>query len=56
VISSFFLGDHTRLVVDAGAAAPVIVETTERRSWPRGETVHIAIAAGALLAVPGQAT
>jgi putative spermidine/putrescine transport system ATP-binding protein len=55
VISSFFLGDHTRLVVDAGEAAPLIVETTERRTWPRGETVHIAIAEGALLAVPGQA-
>jgi putative spermidine/putrescine transport system ATP-binding protein len=55
VISSFFLGDHTRLVVDAGAAAPLIVETTERRTWPRGETIHIAIAEGALLAVPGRA-
>jgi putative spermidine/putrescine transport system ATP-binding protein len=52
VISSFFLGDHTRLVVDAGAAAPLIVETTERRMWPRGETIHLAIAEGALLAVP----
>jgi putative spermidine/putrescine transport system ATP-binding protein len=56
VISSFFLGDHTRLVVDAGEAAPLIVETTERRTWPRGETVHLAITPGALLAVPGQAT
>jgi len=55
VISSFFLGDHTRLVVDAGGAAPLIVETTDRRTWPRGETVHLAIAPGAILAVPGQA-
>jgi len=54
VISSFFLGDHTRLVVDAGGGAPIIVETTERRSWPRGETIHIAIAEGALLAVPSR--
>jgi len=54
VISSFFLGDHTRLVVDVGAAAPLIVETTERRKWPRGETVHLALAEGAILAVPGQ--
>src|SRR4029078_4274664 len=43
-ISSFFLGAHPRLVVDAGGAAPLIVETPERRMWPRGETVHIAIA------------
>ena len=55
VISSFFLGDHTRLVVDAGGASPLIVETTERRGWPRGETVHLAIAPGALLAVPARA-
>jgi putative spermidine/putrescine transport system ATP-binding protein len=54
VISSFFLGDHTRLVVDAGATSPLIVETTERRVWPRGETVHLAVADGAILPVPGQ--
>jgi putative spermidine/putrescine transport system ATP-binding protein len=54
VVSSFFLGDHTRLVVDAGGEAPLIVETTERRSWPRGETVHLVVAPGALLPVPGQ--
>jgi hypothetical protein len=41
-------------VVDAGAASPLIVETTQRRSWPRGETVHLAVAPDALLAVPGQ--
>ncbi len=56
VISSFFLGDHTRLAVDAGGAAPLIVESTERRTWPRGEKVHLAIAEGAILAVPGQGT
>jgi putative spermidine/putrescine transport system ATP-binding protein len=55
VISSFFLGDHTRLVVDAGGPTPLIVETTERRGWPRGETVHLSIAPGAILAVPSQA-
>src|SRR5262249_55632722 len=44
VVSSFFLGDRTRLVVDAGGAAPLVVESTERRSWSRGETVHLAIA------------
>ena len=54
VISSFFLGDHTRLVVDAGGTNPLVVETTERRTWPRGETVHLSIAPGALLAVPAQ--
>ena len=52
VISSFFLGDHTRLVLDSGGAAPLVVETTERRTWPRGEKVHIAIPAEAILPVP----
>src|SRR5262249_41849913 len=51
VISSFFLGDHTRLVVDAGGKAPLVVETTERRTWPRGEIVHLAIPDAALLPV-----
>jgi putative spermidine/putrescine transport system ATP-binding protein len=55
IVSSFFLGDRTRLVVDAGMASPLIVETTERRPWPRGERVHLAVAPGALLAVPAQA-
>jgi len=54
IVSSFFLGDHTRLVVDAGEAAPLIVETSERRAWPRGETIHLAVAPEALLVVPGQ--
>jgi len=43
VISSFFLGDRTRLVLDAGEGAPLIVETTQRRTWPRGERVHLAL-------------
>jgi putative spermidine/putrescine transport system ATP-binding protein len=53
VVASFFLGDHTRLVVDAGSAAPLVVETRARRKWPRGETVHLALAEGAVLALPG---
>ena len=52
VISSFFLGDHTRLVVDAGGAMPLIVETSERRTWPRGENIHLAVEEGAMLPVP----
>jgi putative spermidine/putrescine transport system ATP-binding protein len=52
IISSFFLGDHTRLVVDVGTDTPLIVESTERRTWPRGETVHLAVAQHAILPVP----
>jgi putative spermidine/putrescine transport system ATP-binding protein len=53
VLSSFFLGDRTRLVVDAGAASPLVVETSERRSWSPGELVHIAIVEDRLLPLPG---
>jgi putative spermidine/putrescine transport system ATP-binding protein len=41
IVSAFFLGDHTRLVVDTGAAAPIIVETTRRRTFRPGETVGL---------------
>jgi len=55
VVSSFFLGDHTRLVVDAGAGATLVVQTRERRKWPHGEAVHLAIDEGVLVPVPGKA-
>ena len=55
VISSFFLGDRTRLVLDAGEPDPLIIETAERRTWARGESVHLALEEGAILPVPGQA-
>ena len=54
VMSSFFLGDRTRLVLETGDGPPVIVETAERRTWPRGETVHLALDESAILAVPAQ--
>ena len=54
VQSSFFLGDHTRLVIDAGAGTPLIIETIERRTWPSGETVHLRVEASALMAQHGQ--
>jgi rod shape-determining protein MreC len=43
-----------RLVLDAGAATPLFVETTERRTWARGEAVHLALEPGRVLAVAGQ--
>ena len=44
VISAFFLGDHTRLVVDSGAGAPIVVETTRRRTFRAGENVGLKFA------------
>lgn len=49
VISSFFLGDHTRLLLDAGAEQPIIAKIQHRRRFNAGEIVHCAIDADALL-------
>jgi putative spermidine/putrescine transport system ATP-binding protein len=54
VVSAFFLGDRTRLAVEASGST-LIVDTAERRAWSRGETVHLAIDADAILPIPAQA-
>jgi putative spermidine/putrescine transport system ATP-binding protein len=51
IASAFFLGDHTRLMVDCGASQVVTVETTERREFKLGERVHLAVDAAALLSL-----
>jgi putative spermidine/putrescine transport system ATP-binding protein len=53
VASAFFLGDHTRLLVDVGEGEPVCVETTERRTWRIGEPIHLALAPDAMVKVGG---
>jgi len=49
VASAFFLGDHTRLVVDCGDDQTLIVETTERRAFESGEVIALAVNSEALL-------
>ena len=49
VLTSFFLGDRTRVVVDGVGAAPLIVETTERREFKAGQDVRLVIDPDALL-------
>jgi putative spermidine/putrescine transport system ATP-binding protein len=49
VVSVFFLGDHTRLMVDCGAAQLLTVETADRREFRKGETLHLAVAEGGVL-------
>jgi putative spermidine/putrescine transport system ATP-binding protein len=49
IASVFFLGDHTRLMVDCGGAQLVTVETTERREFAVGETLHLAVAPGGMV-------
>ena len=43
IASVFFLGDHTRLMVDCGASQLLTVETTERREFAVGEKVHLRV-------------
>ncbi|HEY3064908.1 MAG TPA: ABC transporter ATP-binding protein [Methylomirabilota bacterium] len=49
VLTSFFLGDRTRVVVEGVGATPLIVETTERREFAPGHAVHLALDTDAML-------
>ena len=51
IASVFFLGDHTRLMVDCGGAQLVTVETIERREFTVGERLHLAVDQAALLSL-----
>jgi putative spermidine/putrescine transport system ATP-binding protein len=53
VVSSFFLGDHTRLVIDAGGGALLTARISQRERLRAGDTVHCAVAAEAVIAMPG---
>lgn len=43
IAAAFFLGDRTRLFVDAGEPQPLVVESTARRDFSHGEQVGLAI-------------
>ena len=49
IVSVFFLGDHTRLMVDCGSSQLLTVETADRREFRQGETLHLAVETGAVL-------
>jgi putative spermidine/putrescine transport system ATP-binding protein len=51
VVSVFFLGDHTRLMVDCGASQLLTVETTDRREFAAGETLHLRVAPEAVVSL-----
>jgi putative spermidine/putrescine transport system ATP-binding protein len=56
VVSSFFLGDHTRLVIDAGAEPMLIARVQQRSRFHPGDVVHCAVDAHAVMALrPGNA-
>ena len=41
VVSSFFMGDRTRLIVNGAAPIPLKVEAHGRQSFNKGQTVDI---------------
>jgi putative spermidine/putrescine transport system ATP-binding protein len=43
VVSAFFLGDHVRLVLDAGAQDLFIARVFERRNFAKGETIEFTL-------------
>jgi putative spermidine/putrescine transport system ATP-binding protein len=43
VVSAFFLGDHVRLVLDAGAQDLYIARVFERRNFAKGETIEFTL-------------
>ncbi len=49
VLTSFFLGDRTRLIVEGVAAAPLVVESTEPREFQPGQDVWLTVDPDALL-------
>ena len=49
IVSAFFLGDHTRLILDVGTEQTITAETVERREFKPGDIVPIAVNAEALL-------
>ncbi|SDD90931.1 putative spermidine/putrescine transport system ATP-binding protein [Cupriavidus sp. YR651] len=52
VVTALFLGNHTRVLVDVGAAAPLIVDTARRDGWQPGERVGLRIDTGHLITLP----
>jgi len=49
VLSSFFLGDRTRPVVEGVGRTPIVVETVASREFKVGQSVHLKIDPDALL-------
>ncbi|AIY43471.1 Putrescine transport ATP-binding protein PotA [Collimonas arenae] len=49
ILSTFFLGDRTRLLIDVGTEQAVVVETGRRASWQIGERISLRVPEHALL-------
>ena len=51
IVAAFFLGDRTRLAVNAGGDKPLILETGTRRDYKHGETIGLRIDSHGLLSL-----
>ena len=51
IVGAFFLGDRTRLFVHVGEARPLVMETSTRRNFQRGEAVSLNIDPRGLMAL-----
>ncbi|MGO4810290.1 ABC transporter ATP-binding protein [Cupriavidus sp. 2MCAB6] len=49
VVTALFLGNYTRLLVDVGAPAPLVVDTTRRDAWHAGDRVGLRLDTGHLI-------
>ena len=54
IITSFFLGDRTRLVIEVGSDKPVIVETADHAPYTKGDRVSLRVPPERLLIVPNE--
>ncbi|NYI01867.1 ABC transporter ATP-binding protein [Cupriavidus plantarum] len=52
VVTALFLGNHTRLLVDVGAEAPLIADTSRRDGWQPGQRVGLRIDTDHMIALP----
>jgi putative spermidine/putrescine transport system ATP-binding protein len=53
IAAAFFLGDRSRLFVDVGEAQPLVVETSSRREFRRGDAVALRVDPRGVLVLPG---
>jgi putative spermidine/putrescine transport system ATP-binding protein len=52
VVTALFLGHATRLLVDVGAPAPLVLDTARRDRWAAGDRVGLRIDTSHLLTLP----
>lgn len=52
VAAAIFRGDRTRLLVDIGTDQPIVLDTSTRRDFTRGEPIGLSIDGSALILIP----